>query len=189
VLFEQLQQQDISVDMIDAESAPSQLVVLTYSSYPLQLADDVMLAKETISACAKKFGMKALLLPKTSMCHAGDGLNLHFSFRDRNSQSNENTFSDHARQHGISAKGGSFMEGILQHLPSLLRFSLPTVNSFRRVGPGCWTGHKAEWAIEHKEVSLGVCLDLNTGLATHVEFKLSDVCANIYLSYPLEWKV
>ncbi len=182
VLLEQLHQQDISVDMIHAESAPSQLeVVLTYCNDPIQLADDVVLAKETISACAKKFGMKALFLPKTSMCQAGNGLHLHFSFRDLNSPTSENAFSDHTQQHGLSAKGASFIEGILQHLPSLLSFSLPTVNSFRRMGPGCWTGHKAEWAIEHKEVPLRVCIDLNTGLATNVEFKLSDATANIYL--------
>ena len=73
------------------------------------------------------------------------------------------------------------MEGILDHLPSLLSFSLPTVNSFRRVGAGCWTGHTLGWTTEDKEVPLRVCVDLNTQEATNVELKLSDSTANIYL--------
>lgn len=108
--------------MIHAESTPSQLeVVHMYSSYPIQLADDVMLAKETISACAKTFGMKALILPKTSMCHTGNRLHLHFSFRDWDSKSNENAFSDHTQQHRISTKGASFIEGILRFYTSIIR--------------------------------------------------------------------
>merc|ERR1712176_1557275 len=72
-------------------------------------------------------------------------------------------------------------EGILNHLPSLLSFTLPTQNSFRRVGPGCWTGHTASWDIEDKEQPLRVCLN-DDGYATNVEYKLHDSTANIYLS-------
>ena len=73
------------------------------------------------------------------------------------------------------------MEGILESLPSLLSFSLPTANSFRRMGPGCWTGSTVGWSMEDKEVPLRVCVDLNTQKATNVELKLSDSTANIYL--------
>ena len=183
-LYDQLGEQDIPIELIHSESAPGQLeVVLSYSSRVVQLADDVVLARETISACAKKHGMKALFLPKTSMVTAGNGCHLHFSFR--NVGSTDNSFSDHTQQTGISAQGGSFMEGILDHLPSLLGFSLPTVNSFRRMGPGCWTGSSVGWSTEDKEVPIRVCVDLNTQQATNVELKLSDSTANIYLELAL----
>jgi len=180
-LYDQLAEQDIPIELVHAESAPGQLeVVLSYSSNVMQLADDVVLARETISACAKKHGMKALFLPKTSMMTAGNGLHLHFSFRDVGS-STDNTFSDPSQPTGISLRGQSFIEGILSHLPSLLSFSLPTVNSFRRMGPGCWTGSAVGWSTEDKEVPIRVCLDLSTQKATNVEYKLSDATANIYL--------
>ena len=181
-LYDMLGEQDIPIELIHSESAPGQLeVVLCYSSNVLQLADDVVLARETISACAKKHGMKALFLPKTSMMTAGNGCHLHFSFRDIDGSSVDNSFSDPTQSTGISEKGQSFMEGILDHLPSLLSFSLPTVNSFRRIGPGCWTGSAVGWSTEDKEVPLRVCVDLNTQEATNVELKLSDSTANIYL--------
>jgi len=180
-LYDQLGEQDIPIELIHAESAPGQLeAVLTYSSNVVQLADDIVLARETISACAKKYGMKALFLPKTSMMTAGNGLHLHFSFRDTQT-STHNSFSDPAQASGISLEGGSFMEGILDHLPSLLGLTLPTVNSFRRVGPGCWTGSTVGWSTEDKDSPVRVCVDLNTVEATNVELKLSDATANIYL--------
>lgn len=114
------------------------------------------------------------------MMTAGNGLHLHFSFRDVGS-STDNSFSDPSQPTGISLRGRSFIEGILGHLPSLLSFSLPTVNSFRRVGPGCWTGSAVGWSTEDKEVPIRVCLDLSTQKATNVEYKLSDATANIYL--------
>jgi len=182
-LYDQLGEQDIPIELIHTESAPGQLeVVLGYSSNVLQLADDVVLARETISACAKKHGMKAVFLPKTSMMTAGSGCHLHFSFRNvEESSVDDNAFSDPTQPTGISLQGGSFIEGILDHLPSLLSFSLPTVNSFRRMGPGCWTGSSVGWSTEDKEVPLRVCVDLNTQETTNVELKLSDSTANIYL--------
>lgn len=69
----------------------------------------------------------------------------------------------------------------MQHLPSLLSFSIPSVNSFRRVGPGCWTGHKVGWSTEDKDSPVRVCIDLNTQQVSNVELKLSDSTANIYL--------
>jgi glutamine synthetase len=181
-LNDQLEQQDIPVELVHAESAAGQLeLVLTYSSNVVQLADDVVFARETISACAKQYGMKALFLPKTSTTQAGNGLHLHFSFRDVADNSNDNAFTDPSQPSGVSLRGQSFIEGVLNHFPSLLSFTLPTVNSFRRMGPGCWTGHEVGWSVEDKEVPIRVCVDLNSRMATNVEFKLSDATANIYL--------
>ena len=179
-VYDQLQQQDIPVELIHAESAPGQLeVVLSYSDKVLRLADNVLFTKETIINVATHHGMRAVFLPKTSLSAAGNGLHLHFSFKDVGSS--QNAFSDSSRPTGISRRGESFIEGILDHLSSLLSFSLPTVNSYRRVGAGCWTGSSLNWSTEDKEVPLRVCVDLNTRKATNVEYKLADATANIYL--------
>ena len=179
-LYDQLEQQDIPVELIHSESAPAQLeVVLGYSDNVVQLADDVVYARETVINVAKQHGMKALFLPKTSMMTAGNGGHLHFSFREVGSS--RNAFSDPSQPTGMSRKGESFTEGLLDHLPSLLSFSIPTVNSFRRVGPGCWTGHSVGWSTEDKESPVRVCVDLTTHQVSNVEMKLSDATANIYL--------
>jgi glutamine synthetase len=148
-LHDQLEEQDIPIETIHAESASGQLeVVLTHSNDVLQLADDVVFARETITACAKQHGMRALFLPKVSATQAGNGLHLHFSFQE-NSSNASNAFSDPSRPSGISVKGESFVEGILTHLASLLSFSLPTTNSFRRMGPG-----KMLWTLSPKTICI-----------------------------------
>lgn len=179
-VYEKITQQDINVELIHSESAPGQLEVVLGYENALQIADNIFYAKETISAVAKQHGMKALFLPKTSMMTAGNGLHFHYGFREVGSSSN--AFGDESTLTGISRRGGAFMEGILQSLPALLSFTLPTNNSFRRVGPGCWTGSTVSWSTEDKESPLRVCLDLNSGGVSNVELKLSDATANPYLA-------
>jgi len=138
-LEDMLTMQGIEIELIHAESAGGQCeLVLKYQDDVLALADNVILAKETITECARKHAMKAIFLPKISAMQAGNGLHLHFSFYDKTLGAGPiyNAFPDYSQKESISSKGKSFMEGILKHLPSLLSFTLPTQNSFRRVGVG-----------------------------------------------------
>ena len=169
-LYDQLKQQYIPIELIHSESGPGQLeFVLKYSTDPVELADNVLLAKETVSAVAKKYGYKALFVPKYDMTKAGNGLHIHTSVRD--ATTGEQLFCN---GNSLTKTGSSFVEGILQHLPGLLGLTLPTVNSFRRVGPGCWTGSKVGWDLEDKEVGVRVCSNLATREWDHVELKLCD---------------
>ena len=67
------------------------------------------------------------------------------------------------------------------HLPALTALTTPSINSFERVGPGCWTGSTATWAIEDKESPLRVCLTNTLGHVSNLEYKLFDFKANPYL--------
>jgi len=99
----------------------------------------------------------------------------------------------------ISNIGGSFMEGILRHLPALTALVMVSGESYARVGPGCWTGYDVRWGVEEKEVPLRVCLDDDDDdevvlgnssggsrsrriVASNVELKLLDHTANVYLA-------
>ena len=152
---------------------------MRYQQDILEIADNVVLARETIRACARARGMRALFLPKIEEGKAGNGQHVHFSFCDLNGQ---DAFCSIDTGSGLSHRAEAFIEGILLRLPALLAITTPSVNSFRRMGAGCWTGHDVRWAVEDKEVALRVCLDNNTRAPSNVEFKLLDGHANIYLS-------
>jgi len=176
-LYDQLKQQYIPIELIHSESGPGQLeVVLRYSDDPVGLADNVLLAKETISAVARAYGCKALFLPKYDMAKAGNGIHVHLSIMDATTR--KPLFCE---GNSLSSKGSSFVEGLLEHLPAILGLTMPTVNSFRRVGPGCWTGSKVGWALEDKEVGIRVCSNLTTKEWDHVECKLVDASCNLYM--------
>lgn len=177
-MYDQLKQQHIPVEMLHAESGPGQVeIVLRYSTDPLVLADNLLLAKETIRAVARKHGLKALFAPKYNLGAAGSGLHIHVSTRNATTK-----VPNFCNGNELSPEGGSVVEGILSHLPAILGLTLPTVNSFRRVGKGCWTGSEVGWAVEDKESAVRVCSDLKTRDWGHVEFKLCDHTANIYLA-------
>jgi glutamine synthetase len=176
-LYDQLQQQYIPVELVHSESGPGQLeIVLEHTDDPVGLADNVVLAKETVSAVARAHGLKALFLPKYDAMKAGNGMHVHLSIQD--ATTGRPLFCE---QSSLTFKGGSFVEGLLEHLPAILGLTLPTVNSFRRVGPGCWTGSKVGWALEDKEVGVRVCSNLTTNEWDHVECKLVDASCNLYL--------
>ena len=176
-LYDQLKQQYIPIELIHAESGPGQLeVVLKYSDDPVGLVDNAVLAKETIAAVAQAHGCKALFIPKYNMAKAGNGMHVHLSTKD--ATAGEPNFCEGS---ALSLKGASFVEGILAHLPAILGLTMPTVNSFRRVGPGCWTGSQVGWALEDKEVGIRVCSNVATKEWDHVECKLVDASCNLYL--------
>ena len=174
-------------------------MVLHYQTDPVQLADLVVLTQETIRAVSHQHALKALFLPKIHPAEAGNGLHLHLSFHNAAGRGGKEVQPTSGRGGSTSAfsstdvgfrsdRGRSFLEGILDHLGGLLGVTMPTANSFRRMGPGCWTGSTAEWGAEDKEAALRVCSSFTRKDLEHdddwqhVEYKLNDGSANIYLS-------
>lgn len=191
-VYTALSHQDISIELLHAESAFGQMeVVLEYATDPVLLADRTVLARMTIQAVANQHGMKAVFLPKPCASQAGNGCHLHLSLRHsetgRNAIAAEspNQIAD-SSDSGLSPVGESFLEGILLHLPSIMAIAMPTSNSFCRVGKGCWTGSRSVWAIDDKEAPLRVIHDYTNNNSsnnnTRVEFKLCDSSSNIYLA-------
>jgi glutamine synthetase len=185
-VYDALQQQDISIELIHAESASGQMeIVLEYRDDPVTVAHNVVLAREAVKAIAHQHGLKAIFLPKFNANQAGNGCHVHVSLRD--AATGQCTFAGATGEDAsedpaaiMSPTGQSFVEGILQQLPALMAVTMPTMNSFRRVGVGCWTGSQAAWAVDDKEAPLRVIAA--AGGNSRVEFKLCDSSANLYLA-------
>jgi glutamine synthetase len=182
-VYEQLEAQGISVESFHAESAPGQLeIVLPHDTDIMAVADRVVLMKETIKEVAKKHSLFANFLPKVDKNQAGNGVHLHLSTKNVSSDDPERNTFPGVGDASISRTGGAFVEGLLTHLNALTAITLPTINSFMRIGPGCWTGSRVEWDIEDKERPIRVCVDSKTNTLTNVEMKLIDNSCNIYLA-------
>ena len=182
-IYSLLEKQRIDVETIHAESAPGQMeIVLPYQNDVMKLADYTVFTRETIKACAKKYGMQAIFLPKVYDNQAGNGMHIHMSLRNKWSGDPSVNIFPGTAPYSIGNIGQSFIEGILTNLEGLLSMTMPTPNSFARVGEGCWTGHKVGWDVEDKESPLRVCLDAKTCKATNVELKLVDNSCNVYLA-------
>lgn len=194
-LYESLQQQNIKIELLHTESSYGQMeLVLEYSNNVLEIADHVILTRETIIAIAHRYNMKALFLPKVYQNQAGNGCHIHMSIQDittgRNvfAETNQHHVNENSSNKNlISALGQQFIEGILEHLPSIMAMVVPSNNSFRRIGPGNWTGHSASWAVDDKNAPIRVIVDHHPhrdrgSSNTRFEFKLCDSIANVYLA-------
>ena len=146
------------------------------------MADALTAARESIRAVAQTHGLLAVFLPKLFPMAAGNGNHVHLSLSDATTGQPvfARTQSLVPAADNLSDTAQSFMEGILVHLPALLALTLPTTNSFRRVGPGCWTGSATTWAFDDKESPLRVAA--STASWNRVEYKLLDNMANPYLA-------
>lgn len=175
-----LSSQDVPVELIHGESASGQYEVVLKHTDALRMADSIIIARETIAAIAKKHGQRATMVPKPYMMQAGNGMHMHFSFSSTD-KSHTNLFADVTDRMGVSAEGKSFMAGVVHHIGAISAVTTPSVNSFRRIAPGCWSGGYRGWATENKEAPVRLC---NTGsqAAEHFEVKTVDGTCNPYLA-------
>jgi glutamine synthetase len=183
----QLRQQGVVVELLHAESAFGQLeLVLQHRSQVVRAIDDVYRAQETIVSVAHQHGLHALFLPKTSPTQAGSGLHVHMSLHRTTTRPTRS--ANTSSSSSLQTTSEQFVEGMLRHLPSLLALSIPTANSFKRVGPGCWTGSSVSWAVDDKEAPIRVvprASSIEQGVVVqweHWEYKLCDATANLHVA-------
>lgn len=153
----------IDLDHFHAEAAPTQWEFPLPPSSPLKAVDQLYKARETICNIAKNHGLKATFYPRPYAMAPGSAQHAHFSINGE-----PETVSKHT---------DSFLAGVLQHLPSILAFSLPTEESYARVASGVWAGGEwVTWGTQNREVPIRKC---GPG---HWELKPIDGMGNAYLS-------
>lgn len=149
-----LDRQGIPVELMQPETGPGQYELSVRHGPALRAADTWLLVKETIRAVAETHGAAATFAPAPFVDQPTSGAHVHLSLWDTRTGENrlyapddEGEFSDTGRQ---------FIAGILAHLPGLLALTAPTVNSWRRLRPGAWSGAVAGWGFDNRETAVRV---------------------------------
>lgn len=169
--------QGIPVERYYPESGPGQHELSIRYTDALQAADWQIAFRETVRGVALRHGLRASFLPKIFADHAGSGCHLHISLW----QEGQNISSDAATQSGLSKTAIAFIAGILEHLPALMAVTTPSVNSYRRLQPHCWSGAFRCWGLDNREAAVRVPSS-PVGAPTHFELKTVDASANPYLA-------
>ncbi|GFF49316.1 protein fluG [Aspergillus udagawae] len=156
---------DVPLEQFHAEAAPGQWEFVLPPARPIQAADMLIRARETIKRVATSFGYHATVYSRPSPVHPGNGGHVHLSV------------SSVGESENWVRKAESFFAGIMSHMPAIMAFSLPQDISYSRVAAGIWSGGEyACWGWENKEVPLRRIEE------NHFEFKLADGLANPYLT-------
>ena len=98
----------------------------------LKTADNVLKYKYVVKNTAWKAGKTVTFMPKPLFQDNGSGMHTHQSLWT----DDENLFWDEVGYAGISDMARYYIGGLLAHAPSLLAFTNPTTNSYRRLVPG-----------------------------------------------------
>lgn len=177
-LEQALEQQNIKVESYYSESGQGQQEFNIRYSDALNSADNQITYRETVRGIASKHGFIASFMPKIFEESSGSGTHLNFSLWI----DGVNISGDCESANGISELASHFMAGVLYHLKSLCAVTIPSVNSYRRIMPHCWTGAFISWGYYNREAAIRVSKNSAQTHAQRFELKVSDASANPYLA-------
>lgn len=158
------------------EVAASQLEIELNFISLAAAGDAVVLAKWIIKSIAQELGLFVTFMPKPMYKIAGSGMHVH-QFIEKGGKS---IFPGEGL-YGLSEAGLAYTAGILSHAlsGSLLAWSNPSTNSYRRLVPGYEAPVAATFAQGSRAAAVRIPGYLKKGEA-RIEFRTGDATANTY---------
>jgi len=144
----------------------------------VQMADNLLKYKYVIKNTAKLYGKTATFMPKPLFADNGTGMHVHMSFW----KGGENLFAGDGYA-GLSEMAMYAIGGILKHAPSLLAFTNPTTNSYKRLVPGYEAPVNLAYSRRNRSASVRIPLYSNSPKAKRMEFRCPDPSSNPYLAF------
>lgn len=144
----------------------------------LAAADAMQRVKYVVKNAAARHGKTATFMPKPIHEDNGSGMHLHFSLR-----SGENSIFAGKKYAGLSQEGLWAIGGILKHAPSLLAFTNPTTNSYKRLVPGYEAPINLIYSSRNRSAAIRVPVYSNDAQTKRLEVRFPDPSANPYLAF------
>ncbi len=145
----------------------------------LHAADDLMKFKYVIRNVADAAGKTVTFMPKPIFGDNGSGMHTHQSLW----LNGEPLFYDEKGYGGLSDVARWYIGGLLKHAPSLLAFTNPSVNSYRRLVPGYEAPVNLVYSARNRSACIRIPVTGNSAKAKRVEFRVPDPSANPYLCF------
>ena len=141
-------------------------------------ADYVMTYKYVVKNVAKKYGKTATFMPKPMFGDNGTGMHTHMSiWKDGQPLFAGDKYAD------LSQLALHFIGGLLKHAPSILAFTNPTINSYKRLVPGYEAPVNLAYSAGNRSASIRIPLSGGNPKAKRLEFRCPDPSCNPYLAF------
>ncbi|CAM3112753.1 type I glutamate--ammonia ligase [Tsukamurella hominis] len=145
----------------------------------LHAADDVQLFKYIVKNTAWQEGKTVTFMPKPLFGDNGSGMHAHQSLW----KDGKPLFYDEAGYGGLSDIARWYIGGILHHAPSLLAFTNPTINSYKRLVPGYEAPINLVYSQRNRSACVRIPITGNNPKAKRIEFRCPDSSGNPYLAF------
>jgi glutamine synthetase len=146
-------------------------------SFP-KICDDVMLMKDIIRRLALRNGLTATFMPKPVYNQAGNGMHFHIMLTKKG----KNIFYKKGGYADLSQEALWFIGGILKHGSSLVAFTNPSTNSFKRLLPGFEAPVKLIFGLANRSAAIRIPKYVTTKENKRFEFRTGDGTCNPYLA-------
>jgi glutamine synthetase len=143
----------------------------------LEMADRHILFKLAMRDLASAAGMAVTFMPKPFGDTTGSSCHLHLSLVNA---SGTNVFHDGDGENDVSASLLRAVGGVLQRAPEVMLFYAPTVNAYRRIAGGEFSGNGLSWGWDSRMVSCRVLTE--SPESTRLEWRVPGADVNPYLA-------
>jgi glutamine synthetase len=144
----------------------------------VEMADNLLKYKYVIKNTAKKYGKTVTFMPKPLFADNGSGMHVHVSLW----KEGENLFAGDGYA-GLSQTAMYAIGGILKHTASLLAFTSPTTNSFKRLVPGYEAPVNLAYSSRNRSAAVRIPMYSTSPKAKRLEFRCPDPSCNPYLGF------
>lgn len=144
----------------------------------VQAADWLMTYKYCIKNVARKYGKTVTFMPKPLFNDNGSGMHTHQSIW----KDGQPLFAGDGYAN-LSQMALWYIGGILKHAPSLLAFTNPTTNSYKRLVPGFEAPVNLAYSQGNRSASVRIPLSGANPKAKRLEFRCPDATSNPYLAF------
>lgn len=145
----------------------------------LHAADNLMLFKYIVKNTAWAAGKTVTFMPKPLFGDNGSGMHTHQSlWRD-----GEPLFYNEMNYADLSDTARWYIGGLLAHASSLLAFTNPTVNSYRRLVPGFEAPVNLVYSQRNRSACTRIPMTGSNPKAKRIEFRVPDPSSNPYLAF------
>ncbi len=146
----------------------------------LKMADRAMIIKYIIKNQCMREKKSATFMPKPLFTEPGSGLHVHQYLSDGKTS----LFYDKSGPGGMSQLGLHYIGGLLEHVDSILAFTNPSTNSFKRLVPGFEAPVAGTFSVGNRTACIRIPGYQRNPDTMRFEFRPPDGTMNPYLAFP-----
>lgn len=178
-MVERLMEMDIPVEAQHHEVASGGQCEIDIRFQPmLKSADQLLMFKYVVKNTAKLHGKSVTYMPKPLAGDNGSGMHVNTSLWKKGKP----LFAGGGYA-GLSETALYYIGGILKHAPSLLAFTNPITNSYKRLVPGFEAPVRLAYSQRNRSAAIRIPMYSNNPKTKRVEFRCPDPAANPYFAF------